>query len=133
MDIAKGKRVSAKEAADILGVPRYSISRLDRAGEIIKRYKLGHKTHVYDLDSLYEFLASCQSKPLQKPVVSATAGRSNASSRVSASKNEAPPCWNYCKGGRRTSAQVGKRALRSRHWRQEAGRDDRRLRDGPRD
>jgi hypothetical protein len=84
VDIAKGKRVSAQEAAEILGVPRHAISRLDRAGEVIKRYKLGHKTHVYDLDSLYEFLASCQSKPLRKPAADATAGRSNASSKVAA-------------------------------------------------
>lgn len=82
MDIAKGKRVSATEAAKILGVPRYAISRIDRAGEIIQCYKLGHKTHVYELESLYAFLASCQSKPLQKPAAGATAGRSNASSRV---------------------------------------------------
>ena len=60
MDLVKGKRVSATEAAEILGVPRYAISRIDRAGEIIKRYKLGHKTHVYELESLYQFLASCQ-------------------------------------------------------------------------
>jgi len=84
MSIATGKRVSAKEAAAILGVPYATISRIDRAGQHIKRYRLGHKTYVYDLDSLYEFLASCQSKPLQKPVVSASAGRSSVSSRVNA-------------------------------------------------
>lgn len=82
MDAHRGKRVSATEAAQILGVPRYAISRIDRAGEIIQRYKLGHKTHVYELESLYKFLASCQSKPLQSPVADVTAGRSNASSRV---------------------------------------------------
>lgn len=82
MDISKGKRVSAAEAAEILGVPRYAISRIDRAGEIIQRYKLGHKTHVYELASLYKFLEACQSKPLQKPAAGATAGRSNASSKV---------------------------------------------------
>ncbi|MFL9893733.1 hypothetical protein [Paraburkholderia sp. RL17-381-BIF-C] len=69
MDIAKGKRVSATEAAEILGVPRYAISRIDRAGEIIKRFKLGHKTHVYDLDSLYAFLEASLVKPIQKPIV----------------------------------------------------------------
>ncbi|SIT42970.1 putative phage integrase domain protein [Paraburkholderia piptadeniae] len=81
MDIAKGKRVSATEAAQILALPRYAISRIDLAGEIIQRYKLGHKTHVYELESLYRFLASCQSTPLQKPAAVATAERSNASSR----------------------------------------------------
>jgi hypothetical protein len=84
MEIANGKRVSATEAAQILGVPRYAISRIDRAGEIIQRYKLGHKTHVYELESLYAFLASCQSKPLQRPVAGATAGRSSVSSKVAA-------------------------------------------------
>jgi len=82
MEIAKGKRVSATEAAQILGVPRYAISRIDRLGEIIQRYKIGHKTHVYELESLYKFLASCQSKPLQKPATVATAGRSNALSKI---------------------------------------------------
>jgi len=80
--IANGKRVSATEAAQILGVPRYAISRIDRAGAIIQRYKLGHKTHVYELESLYRFLASCQSKPLQRPAASASAGRSTASSKT---------------------------------------------------
>jgi len=84
MDTLRGKRVSATEAAEILGVPRYAISRIDRAGEIIQRYKLGHKTHVYELESLYKFLASCQSKPSQKPAAGATVGRSNASSKVAA-------------------------------------------------
>jgi hypothetical protein len=83
MGIAEGKRVSAKEAAAILGVPYASISRIDRGGTHIKRYRLGHKTYVYDLDSLYDFLASCQSKPLQRPAASASAGRSSVSSRVS--------------------------------------------------
>jgi hypothetical protein len=83
MEIAKGKRVSATEAAQILGVPRYAISRIDRTGEIMQRYKLGHKTHVYELESLYAFLASSQSKPLQKPAAGATVGRSNASSLIS--------------------------------------------------
>jgi hypothetical protein len=67
MGIAEGKRVSATEAAKILGVPRYAISRIDRAGEIIQRYKLGHKTHVYELDSLYRFLEAALVKPIPKP------------------------------------------------------------------
>jgi len=82
MDLSKGKRVSAKEAAAILGVPYQNISRIDRACAIIQRFKLGHKTYVYDLDSLYRFLASCQSKPLPKPDVAVTGGRSNASSKA---------------------------------------------------
>lgn len=69
MDIAKGKRVSATEAAEILGVPRYAISRIDKRGDIIKRYKLGHKTHVYDLDSLYAFLDATLVKPIPTPAV----------------------------------------------------------------
>lgn len=73
MDTAKGKRVSAAEAAEILGVPRYAISRLDRARELIKRYKLGHKTHVYDLDSLYAFLEVSLVKPIPKPSVTSSA------------------------------------------------------------
>ncbi len=80
-DLAKSKRVSAKEAAVILGVPYANISRIDRACAIIQRYKLGHKTYVYDLDSLYRFLASCQSKPLQRPVGGATVGSSRGSSK----------------------------------------------------
>jgi NADH/NAD ratio-sensing transcriptional regulator Rex len=84
-DITKGKRVSAKEAAAILGVPYANISRIDRPCTIIQRFRLGHKTYVYDIDSLYRFLASCQSKPSPKTVVVATGGRSSASSRVSAS------------------------------------------------
>ena len=84
MVIADGKRVSAKEAASILGVSYQNISRIDRAGEIIQRFRLGHKTFVYDLDSLYRFLASCQSKQLPKVDAGAIAGRSNVSSKVSA-------------------------------------------------
>jgi hypothetical protein len=80
-DLASGKRVSAKEAASILGVPYANISRIDRACAIIQRFKLGHKTYVYDLDSLYRFLASCQSKPLQKPDVGDTAGSSRGPSK----------------------------------------------------
>jgi hypothetical protein len=62
-----GKRVSAAEAAEILGLPRYAISRIDRRGEIIKRYKLGHKTHVYDLDSLHAYLEATLVRPIAKP------------------------------------------------------------------
>jgi hypothetical protein len=48
-----GKRVTAKEAADIIGVPARLISRLDVEGRFIKRFKLTRKTRVYDLRSLY--------------------------------------------------------------------------------
>lgn len=75
--IARGKRVSAAEAAEILGVPRYAISRLDRAGGVIKRYKLGHKTHVYDLDSLYAFLEASLVKPIPKPSATSSASARN--------------------------------------------------------
>lgn len=69
------KRVSAAEAAEILGVPRYAISRIDRTGEIIQRYKLGHKTHVYDLDSLHAYLAAMLVKPISRPSVENTRSR----------------------------------------------------------
>lgn len=85
MDIKHGKRVSAKEAAEILGVPYANISRIDRIGSVIKRYKIGYKTHVYELSSLYDFLASCQSKSLQRPVGGGSAGRSIASLQISES------------------------------------------------
>ena len=81
MDLTKGKRVSAKEAAVILGVPYANISRIDRPCTVIQRFKLGHKTYVYDLDSLYRFLASCQSKPLPRVEESVSAGSSKGSSR----------------------------------------------------
>ncbi|HDR8928320.1 TPA: helix-turn-helix domain-containing protein [Burkholderia vietnamiensis] len=58
-----GRRISAKEAAEFLGVPYQSISRLDRQGEYIKRYRLGHKTYVYDLDSLHAFLEAKLVRP----------------------------------------------------------------------
>jgi len=61
------KRVSAKEAAEFLGVPYANISRIDKQGEYIKRYKLGHKTHVYDLESLEAFLEAKRVKPLASP------------------------------------------------------------------
>jgi hypothetical protein len=51
-----GRRVSAEEAAVILGVQVHLISRLDPHGEWIKRYKLTRKTHVYDVQSLYAYL-----------------------------------------------------------------------------
>jgi len=56
-------------AADILGVPRNTISRIDRQGEIIKRYKLGHKTFVYDLESLQAFLDAALVRPTQSAAV----------------------------------------------------------------
>ncbi|MEZ7525923.1 hypothetical protein, partial [Burkholderia vietnamiensis] len=68
MDLKSGKRVSAKEAAAILGVPYQNISRIDRTCTIIQRFRLGHKTYVYDLDSLYRYLAACQSKPSPRMV-----------------------------------------------------------------
>lgn len=69
MDVAKGRRVSAAEAAEMLCVPRYAISRIDRSGEVIKRYKLGHKTHVYEIDSLHAYLEVCLVKPVPAPTV----------------------------------------------------------------
>lgn len=41
MDLKSGKRVSAKEAAAILGVPYQNISRIDRTCTIIQRFRLG--------------------------------------------------------------------------------------------
>lgn len=58
-----GRRISAKEAAEFLGVPYQGISRIDRQGEHIKRYRLGHKTYVYDLDSLHAFLEAKLVRP----------------------------------------------------------------------
>ncbi|MDN7779387.1 MULTISPECIES: helix-turn-helix transcriptional regulator [Burkholderia cepacia complex] len=58
-----GRRISAKEAAEFLGVSYQNISRIDRQGEYIKRYRLGHKTYVYDLDSLHAFLEAKLVKP----------------------------------------------------------------------
>lgn len=60
MILTTGKRVSAKEAAEILGVPAHLVSRLDVEGQHIKRFKLTRKTHVYDVQSLYAYLESCQ-------------------------------------------------------------------------
>ncbi|MDN8050207.1 hypothetical protein [Burkholderia multivorans] len=51
-----GRRINAKEVAEFLGVPYQIISRIDRQGEYIKRYRLGHKTYVYDVDSMHAFL-----------------------------------------------------------------------------
>lgn len=79
MSLKTGKLVSAKEAAAILGVPYQNVSRIDRTCTVIQRYRLGHKTYVYDLDSLYRYLASCQSKPSPKMDAGASAGRSSAS------------------------------------------------------
>ena len=61
------KRISAKEAAEFLGVPYQNISRIDRQGEFIKRYRLGHKTYVYDLESLEVFLEAKRVKPILPP------------------------------------------------------------------
>lgn len=58
MSLEFDKRISAAEAAKILGVPVRLISRLDIRGDWIKRYKLTRKTHVYDLDSLHAYLAA---------------------------------------------------------------------------
>ena len=44
MGTALGKRTTAKEATDILGVPAHQISRLDVEGRFIKRFKLTRKT-----------------------------------------------------------------------------------------
>jgi len=85
MGTREGRRVPTKEAAAILGIDEHLMSRLDAEGRWIKRYKLTRKTHVYDVESLYNYLESCQSKPLQKPVVSASAGRSTASFQGSVS------------------------------------------------
>ncbi len=76
MSAKESRRVGAKEAASILGIPEHLISRLDTAGHWIKRYKLTRKTHVCDVESLYLYLESCQSKPSQKMAANATAGRS---------------------------------------------------------
>ncbi|WP_124921696.1 helix-turn-helix transcriptional regulator [Burkholderia sp. Bp9099] len=69
MSILQKKRVSATEAASILGVPKNTISRIDRRGEIIRRYKLGHKTFVYDVESLEQFLLAKEVRPVQAPTV----------------------------------------------------------------
>jgi len=67
MKLVEKKRVSAKEAAGILGVPYQTISRIDRLGTIIKRYRLGHKTYVYDVESLEQFLLAKEVKPVLRP------------------------------------------------------------------
>jgi hypothetical protein len=107
MGIAEGKRVSAKEAAAILGVPYASISRIDRGGTHIKRYRLGHKTYVYDLDSLYRFLASCQSKPSPKMAAGDTAGRSSASSKASVSEKPRSSLRDFLRQTRTSLAASG--------------------------
>jgi len=62
-----GRRVTAEEAAEILGVPAHLISRLDLRGEWIKRYKLTRKTHVYDVESLHAYLNAKLVKPIPAP------------------------------------------------------------------
>src|SRR5712672_1156384 len=85
MGISSGRRVTTKEVAGILGVPVHLITRLDVAGRWIKRFKLTRKTHVYDIQSLYAYLESCQSKPSQKISESGFVGRSSASSTAKTS------------------------------------------------
>lgn len=78
-----GRRISAKEAAEFLGVPYQNISRIDRQGEYIKRYRLGHKTYVYDLDSLHAFLEAKLVRPharIDRPLQAAKARRVTISS-----------------------------------------------------
>ncbi|MGK8202918.1 helix-turn-helix transcriptional regulator [Burkholderia cenocepacia] len=67
MSILQKKRVGAAEAATILGVPKETISRVDRRGEIIRRYKIGHKTFVYDVESLEQFLLANEVRPVRAP------------------------------------------------------------------
>lgn len=76
------KRISAKEAAEFLGVPYATISRIDRRGEIIKRYRLGHKTYVYDLESLEAFLGAKLVKPISSPVARLHSRRSDVVVRL---------------------------------------------------
>ena len=78
-----GRRISAKEAAEFLGVPHQSISRIDRQGEYIKRYRLGHKTYVYDLDSLHAFLEAKLVRPqvrIDRPLQATKVRRATTSS-----------------------------------------------------
>lgn len=78
-----GRRISAKEAAEFLGVPYQSISRIDRQGEYIKRYRLGHKTYVYDLDSLHAFLEAKLVRPqarIDRPLQAAKVKRATINS-----------------------------------------------------
>jgi len=78
-----GRRISAKEAAAFLGVPYQSISRIDRQGEYIKRYRLGHKTYVYDLDSLRAFLEAKLVRPqmrIDRPLQATKVRRATTSS-----------------------------------------------------
>jgi hypothetical protein len=85
MEMSSSRRVTAKEAAEILGVPVHLISRLDVAGRWIKRFKLTRKTHVYDVQSLYEYLEACRVKPVQRPNVNANGMRPIASPSANAS------------------------------------------------
>ncbi|REG48513.1 hypothetical protein B0G80_4743 [Paraburkholderia sp. BL6669N2] len=41
----------------------------DRAREVIHRYKLDHKMHVYDLDSRHAFLEASPVRPVPDPNV----------------------------------------------------------------
>ncbi|MFM0732355.1 helix-turn-helix domain-containing protein [Paraburkholderia sediminicola] len=83
------KRISAKEAAEFLGVPYATVSRIDRRGEFIKRYKLGHKTYVYDLESLEAFLEAKLVKPIPSPVINQPRSRrSDVAIRLSGEPKE---------------------------------------------
>lgn len=75
MDERNQKRCTAQEAAAILGIPAHQISRLDPLGEIIRRYKLTRKTHVYDVESLYRFLESRRVAPIERPKLSVARSR----------------------------------------------------------
>lgn len=83
--ISEGQRVSAAEAAKILGVSPHLISRLDPGCRWIKRYKLTRKTHVYDVDSLYQYLESRLSPPLQNTPAKTIIKRSPIFSKGAAS------------------------------------------------
>ncbi|HKR42694.1 MAG TPA: hypothetical protein VJU59_23970 [Paraburkholderia sp.] len=74
--------VSAAEAADILRVRLYAISRIDREGLIIERYKVGHRTHVYGRRSLDRFLSSRLIKPKSLLTIDATAELSSAARKI---------------------------------------------------
>ncbi|ASW00159.1 helix-turn-helix transcriptional regulator [Paraburkholderia aromaticivorans] len=82
------KRISAKESAEFLGVPYATISRIDRQGEIIKRYRLGHKTHVYDLESLEAFLDAKLVKPIPLPPAQPRSRRSDVAVKVPGEQKE---------------------------------------------
>lgn len=55
MAIASGKRVTAREAALILGVSEKELEGVDQSCQIIVRYRLMPNLCSYDLESLYAF------------------------------------------------------------------------------